>query len=206
MDVLIFFLKIFKILNWLLGYHCYMSAVKFIANIKKKISPEIRLYVIAKNKHYFLNEGFVKNGFDSKLTVSKNRDSVLSAFSKMAFLFDEIIRLRITGYSNQRNSEDLLYLLNLVPINRKIRIFLDWGVFGPEFTRVMSRLFEVRNDTIHCISLDEVNYNPKNKISLASESGFKKFSTDFQKAWTELQKIFAEQQEKINWDDLEKEI
>jgi len=183
-----------------------MNAVKFIANIKKKISPEIRLYVIAKNKHYFLNEGFVKNGFDSKLTVSKNRDSVLSAFSKMAFLFDEIIRLRITGYSNQRNSEDLLYLLNLVPINRKIRIFLDWGVFGPEFTRVMSRLFEVRNDTIHCISLDEVNYNPKNKISLASESGFKKFSTDFQKAWTELQKIYAEQQEKINWDDLEKEI
>jgi len=160
-----------------------MCAPRFIANIKKKkISPKVRLYFIGKNKHYFLNDGFVKNGFGSKLTISKNKDSVLSAFSKMAFLFDEIIRLRIIGYSNQSNSAELLYLLNLVPVNRKIRTFLDWKVFGPEFTRVMSRLFEVRNDTVHCVSLDEVNYTPKNKISLASVSGFKKFSTDFQKA------------------------
>jgi len=184
-----------------------MSPPKSIADIKKKKwSPKIRLYFIAKNKHYFLNEGFVKNGFDSKLTIFKNRDSVLSAFSKMSFLFDELIRLRIVGHSNQSDSRELLYLLNLVPINRKIRTFLDWKIFGPEFTRVMSRLFEVRNDTVHCISLDDVNYNPKNKISLASTAGFKRFSIDFQKAWTELLKIYVKQQERINWDNLEKEI
>jgi len=184
-----------------------MSLSKYVSNIKrKKISPNIRLYVIDNNRHYFLNEGSIKKGFDSKLTISKNRDSVLSAFSKMAFLFDEIIRLRIIGYSNQSDSSELLYLLNLVPINRKIRTFLDWKVFDPEFTRVMSRLFEVRNDTVHCISLDEVNYNPKNKISLASASGFKKFSLDIQKAWSELLKIYVKQQEKITWDRLEKEI
>jgi len=94
----------------------------------------------------------------------------LSAFSKMAFLFDEIIRLRIVQHSNESHSAELLYLLNLVPINRKIRTFLDWKVFDPEFTRDMSRLFEVRNDTVHCISLNEVNYNPKSKISLSSTS------------------------------------
>ena len=184
-----------------------MSISKYISNIKrKKISPNIRLYVIDNNRHYFLNEGLIKKGFDSKLTVSKNRDSVLLAFSKMAFLFDEMIRLRIIGYSNQSNSTELLYLLNLIPINRKIRTFLDWKVFSPEFTRVMSRLFEVRNDTVHCISLDEVNYNPKNKISLASATGFKKFSLDIQKAWSELSKTYVKQQEKINWNVLEKEI
>ena len=184
-----------------------MDLSKYIASLKrKKISPKIRIYVIDKEKHYFLNDGFVKNGFSSKLIISKNRDSVLSAFSKMAFLFDEIIRLRIIGYSNQSNSVELLYLLNLVPINRKIRTFLDWKVFDPEFTRVMSRLFEVRNDTVHCISLDAVNYNPKNKISLATSSGFKKFSTDFQKAWTVLLKIYVEQQDKVNWDSLKQEI
>ncbi|QLH06774.1 hypothetical protein [Nitrosopumilus ureiphilus] len=184
-----------------------MSLPKYIASIKrKKISPNIRLYVIDKDKHYFLNDGLIKKGFDSKLIISKNRDSVLSAFSKMAFLFDEIIRLRIIRYSNQSDSTELLYLLNLVPINRKIRTFLDWKVFGPEFTRVMSRLFEVRNDTTHCISLDEVRYNPKNKISLASASGFKKFSLDFQKAWTVLLKIYVEQQKKIDWNKLEQEI
>ncbi|MCE9653063.1 MAG: hypothetical protein K8Q89_08440 [Nitrosarchaeum sp.] len=160
---------------------------------------KIRLYIIDKNKHYFVNEGVVKNGFSPKLYVAKNRDSVLTAFSKFAFLFDEIIRLRIVKTSNQSDSKELLYLLNLVPVNRKIRTFLDWGVFSPEYTRDMSRLFEVRNDTIHCVSLDEVNYNPKNLVSLSDASGFKKFSTDLSKAWDSLLKIYVTEQSKINW-------
>lgn len=162
--------------------------------------------MIDKNNHYFLNDGILKNGFDSKLMVVNNRDSVLSAFSKMAFLFDEIIRLRIVAYSNQNDSKELLYLLNLVPINRKIRTFLDWGVFGPEYTRDMSRLFEVRNDTVHCVSLDEVNYNPKNSILLSNVSGFKKFKTDLEKAWENLLKIYVSEQEKINWTKLSEEL
>ncbi|HIE47013.1 MAG TPA: hypothetical protein EYP96_04620 [Nitrosopumilus sp.] len=180
-----------------------MSVSNFLSDIHgKKPSSKIRLYLIDKKKHYFINDGVLKNGFNSKLTIIKNRDSVLSAFSKMAFLFDEIIRLRIITYSNNGDSKELLYLLNLIPINRKIRTFLDWKVFGPEFTRDMSRLFEVRNDTVHCISLNEINYNPKNKITLSSESGFKKFSNDFQKAWKELLKIYVIEQNKIDWKKL----
>ncbi|GBL42311.1 hypothetical protein LBMAG54_09990 [Nitrosopumilaceae archaeon] len=184
-----------------------MNVSNFLKIIKKqKKSQKIRLYIIDKNKHYFLNDGVLKNGFDSKLTVTKNRDSVLSSFSKMAFLFDEIIRLRIVAHSNQNDSKELLYLLNLVPINRKIRTFLDWGVFGPEYTRDMSRLFEVRNDIVHCVSLDEVNYNPKNSISLSSVNGFKKFKTDLDKAWGNLLKIYVVEQEKINWTALSMEL
>ena len=171
---------------------------------KKKTSSKIRLYLIDKDKHYFINDGIVKNGFNSKLTLSKNRDSVLSAFSKMAFLFDEIIRLRIVQYSNEQDSAELLYLLNLVPINRKIRTFLDWKVFSPEFTRDMSRLFEVRNDTMHCVLLNEVSYNPKKLVSLSEILGFKKFSTDFQKAWKTLLNIYITEQEKIDWEKLSK--
>ena len=181
-----------------------MSVSTFLlkAKTKKKISSKIRLYLIDKNKHYFLNDGISKNGFDSKLTITKNRDSVLSAFSKMAFLFDEIIRLRIVQHSNDSDSAELLYLLNLVPINRKIRTFLDWKVFDPEFTRDMSRLFEVRNDTVHCISLNEVTYNPKNKISLSTVSGFKTFSSNFQKAWKTLLKIYVAEQTKLDFKKL----
>ena len=126
----------------------------------------------------------------------------MPAFSKMAFLFDEIIRLRIVQHSNESDSAELLYILNLVPISRKIRTFLDWKVFGPEFTRDMSRLFEVRNDTVHCISLNEVNYNPKSKISLSSTSGFKKFTIDFQKAWKTLLKIYVTEQGKLDFKKL----
>ena len=181
-----------------------MGISLFVKNLKeqKKLSPKIRLYLIDKEKHYFINDGSMKKGFDSKLFISKNRDSVLSAFSKMAFLFDEIIRLRIVGSSSNSDSNELLYLLNLVPINRKIRTFLDWKVFGSEFTRDMSRLFEVRNDIVHCISLNEVNYNPKNKITLSSDSGFKKFSTDLQRAWKTLLKIYVCEQQKIDFKKL----
>lgn len=181
-----------------------MSISNFLASVKgkKKFPTNIRLYLIDKENHYFINNGILKNGFNSRLSVAKNRDSVLSAFSQMAFLFDEIIRLRIVQYSNNGDSAELLYLLNLVPVNRKIRTFLDWKVFGPEFTRDMSRLFEVRNDTMHCISLNEVNYKPKNKISLSSDSGFKKFTKDFQKAWKTLLKIYVAEQEKIDWKKL----
>ncbi|MCV0398865.1 MAG: hypothetical protein K5785_02585 [Nitrosarchaeum sp.] len=185
-----------------------MDASNFIkiAKRKKQLSSKIRLYLIGKDKHYFINDGMIKRGFDSQLSIIKSRDSVLSGFSKMAFLFDEIIRLRIVQYSNDRESAELLYILNLVPINRKIRAFLDWKVFGPEFTRDMSRLFEVRNDTVHCISLDEVTYTPQRSMSLSSDSGFKKFVSDFQKSWKTLLAIYIQQQEKINWEKLEKEI
>ena len=63
----------------------------------------------------------------------------------------------------------------------------------------MSRLFEVRNDTVHCISLNEVSYNPKSKISLSTASGFKKFTTDFQKAWKALLKIYVKEQQKLDF-------
>lgn len=185
-----------------------MDIAKLIKTIqsKKRISQKVRLYLIDKNQHYFIADGVIKKGFDSKLVISKNRDSVLSAFSKMAFLFDEIIRLRIVQFSNAKNSSELLYLLNLVPVNRKIRTFLDWKVFSPEFTRDMSRLFEVRNDTIHCISLDEVTYNPLELVSLSQDKGFKKFSNDFQKAWKTLLEIYIQQQENIDWEKFQKEL
>jgi len=173
---------------------------------QKKLSSNIRLYFISDNKHYFLNDGILKDGFQSKLTITKNRESVLSAFSKMAFLFDEIIRLRIVQYSNQGDSSELLYLLNLVQTNRKIRAFLDWKVFSPEYTREMSRLFEVRNDTIHCVSLDEVRYNPIILIPLSSVNGFKKFKIDLENAWKNLLTIYTMEQEKIDWVKLTKDL
>ena len=177
----------------------------FIKKIKNtpNLSPDIRLYLIDKSNHYFINDGVIKDGFDTKISLVQNRESVLSGFSKMAFLFDEIIRLRIVQYSNNRNSDELLYLLNLVPVNRKIRTFLDWKVFGAEFTRDMSRLFEVRNDTAHCVSLDEVNYTPTvHKISLSTVSGFKKFASDFQKSWKTLLITYVKEQERIDWEKL----
>ena len=177
-----------------------MNVSEFLIKLNKDKTSRtnIRLYIIDNDKHFFINDGKIKKGFNSKLTISKNRDSILSAFSKMGFLFDEIMRIRIVGSSNNQKSKELLYLLNLVPVNRKIRTFLDWKVFAPEFTRDMSRLFEVRNDVTHCVSINEVNYVPKNSVSLSSSTGFSKFSKNMQKSWNTLLKIYSIEQERLD--------
>ena len=184
-----------------------MTIARIITIVKKqKLSKDVRLYIVSRNKHYFLNDGALKEGFSSTLDISKNRDSVLSAFSKMTFLFDEIIRLRIIDHKHDQKSAELLYLLHLIPVNRKIRTFLDWKVFSPEYTQQMSRLFQVRNDTIHCVSLDEVNYNPKKTYSLTRTRNFQLFKKNMTNAWKKLIQIYLLEQDKIQWSKLEKEI
>ena len=176
-----------------------------IIQVQKKIPKHIRLYLVLK-KHFFINDGILKDGFDPKLIVQNNRDSVLSAFSKMTFIFDEIIRLRIVGYAHNQNSVELMYLLHLIPVNRKIRTFLDWGLFSPEFARDMSRLFLVRSSTLHCISLNEVHYNPDKKYTLSEKKGFNLFKKDITKAWKHLLAVYTKEQNQISWDILSKEI
>ena len=174
-----------------------MNNAKILQLIKKKkISDNLRFYFIYKNKHYFIHNGHIEFGFSSKITIAKNRDSMLSAFSKIGFLFDEIIRMRIVG--SDKNSDELLYVLNLIPLNRKIRTFLDWGVFSPEYTRDMSRLFEVRNALNHAVSIDEVYYNQSKKIPLSSQKGFNKFKKDFEKSWKKLLQEYVKQQKSIH--------
>ena len=184
-----------------------MNSGDFIKFVKKqkKFPKHIRLYIVTKN-HYFITNGQFKRGFEAKLTVENNRDSVLSAFSKMAFIFDELIRLRIVGYSFNQNSIELMYLLHLIPVNRKIRTFLDWKLFSPELAREMSRLFLVRSSTVHCISLNEVEYNPGKKLSLSQNRGFSLFQKDMTKAWKNLLDVYVLEQEKISWELLSKEI
>ena len=114
----------------------------------------------------------------------------------MAFLFDELIRLRIVGMSNKSDSDELLYILNLIPVNRKIRTFLDWKVFSPEFTKKMSRLFEVRNDLMHNITISDVPYKLEQNLSLSNKKNFQKFSSDMKSGWDELLKIYITVQDK----------
>ena len=174
-----------------------VNDVKLLQTIKKQdLSDDVRFYFICKDKkHYFINNGQLKSGFPSKITITKNRDSILSAFSKMGFLFDEIIRMHIVEHG--KNSDELLYVLNLIPLNRKIRTFLDWGIFSSEYTRDMSRLFEVRNVLGHAVSVDTVDYTPNKKISLSSKTGFNRFKRDFEKSWKKLLLTYVEQQKTI---------
>ena len=182
-----------------------MKISEIIKLVKKSIPKDIRLYLISKNTHYFINDGKVNSGF-SNLKLVPTRISLIDAFSKIEFLFDELIRLKIVGYDNSKSSFELLYLLNLIPINRKIRTFLDWKVFDPKFTKQMSRLFEVRNDIIHSVSLKGVYYVPNRKVSLSTTNGFGKFKKDLIQSWKKLIQIYVNEQNNIDFKKLTKDL
>ncbi|HSG74123.1 MAG TPA: hypothetical protein VLA01_02890, partial [Nitrosopumilaceae archaeon] len=113
----------------------------------KNVSKKIRLYYLIQKNHFYINDGALGKGFGNiniKNKTNVDRDFLLSVYGKMEFLFDELIRLLLMGYIYDEKSKRLLYILSIVPVNRKIRLFLDWKIFDAEFTRLLSRLFEVK--------------------------------------------------------------
>ena len=180
-----------------------------LVKTKKKIPKNIRLYYIIKNSHYYINDGRLEKGFGTlcfKNKTNVDRDFLLSVYDKMSFLFDELIRLLLIGHIHDEKSKRLLYILSIVPVNRKIRLFLDWTIFDAEFTRSLSRLFEVRNGLTHSVSINEVEYNKKSILKLSKKSDLKKYQTDLDNSWNILLKVYETQLKKINWNNLILEI
>ncbi len=176
---------------------------------KKKISKTIRLYYLLQKNHYYIINGVLEKGFGNIDIKNKNkvdRDFLLSVYGKMEFLFDELIRLLLVGYNHDERSRRLLYILSIVPVNRKIRLFLDWKIFDEEFTRSLARLFEVRNGLTHCVSFKEVEYRKKTIMRLSKKQDLKKFLSDLQSAWGTLLKVYSNQQKTIDWNNLISEI
>ncbi|MBM3904127.1 MAG: hypothetical protein FJ357_03190 [Thaumarchaeota archaeon] len=167
---------------------------------RKKIPQNLRLYLILEKNHIFINDGAVEPGFSQPKykSIKNDRDEILSIYSKMGFLFDELIRFLIAGHNHDDKSRKLLYILNLIPLNRKIRLFLDWKIFDEEFTRSMSRLFEVRNGLMHSINT-KVEYKKEKIMILSNEKDYEQFKTDLQKAWDKLLQIYSEQLSKTDW-------
>lgn len=180
-----------------------MNDLAYLANLaksKKRTSKNIRLYLILKNGHIFINNGLIEDGFSQpKFTSLKNNhDETLSIFSKMGFLFDEMIRFLLVGHNHDEKSKRLLYVLNLIPLNRKIRLFLDWKIFDEEFTRNLSRLFEVRNGLVHSINMD-VEYRKDKIMILSNKKDYTQFKTDLQNAWEKLSQVYTDQLSKTDW-------
>jgi transcriptional/translational regulatory protein YebC/TACO1 len=171
-----------------------------LAKNKKRTSKNIRLYLTLKKAHIFVNNGLIESGFSQPnfIHLKNNRDEILSIFSKMGFLFDEMIRFLLVGHVHDEKSKRLLYMLNLIPLNRKIRLFLDWKIFDEEFTRSLSRLFEVRNGLVHSINTD-VEYRKDKVMVLTNKKDYTEFKKDLQKAWEKLLQVYTDQLSKTDW-------
>lgn len=167
----------------------------------KKIPKNFRFYYILNGKHFFVNDGVIKAGFENiHIHENMDRDHLLSIYGKMEFIFDELIRLLLMNVVHDEKSHKLLYILSIVPLNRKIRLFLDWNVFGKEFTQKLSRLFEVKNDLIHCIDINEIKYRKTKSLSLARKNDLIEFKNDLQSSWEELLTVYIKQIQKTPLD------
>ena len=179
-----------------------------VAKGTKILPKNITLYYILKDNHCYLRNGTLKSGFSKPLTISSklSRDSLLSTYSTMEFIFDELIRILVLDPKDNDQSKRLYYLLSLIPVNRKIRLFLDWKVFDPITARKFSRLFEVKNSLVHSVRVEDVVYRPKTSLSLGKNLSKKKYQKDLLGGWNTLCKIYQKHQDQISWEDLLAEI
>ena len=181
---------------------------KYLKN-KKTIAKKIRLYYVIQQRHYYLNNGKIEQGFQNVNIQDQfpiDRDSLLSVYSRMEFIFDELIRISLIGLFHEEKSKRLLYILSIVPVNRKIRLFLDWKIFDEEFTRMLSRLFEVKNGLLHCVTINEVEYRKKKTLFLSNDNDLNEFLNDLQSAWNSLFKVYKNELKKFNWTAVIEEI
>lgn len=166
---------------------------------KKGFPKEFRLYYILNGIHFYANNGKVQDGFVGINVIgdSIQRDQILSIYDKMEFFFDELIRLMLVGFNDDEKSRKLLYILSIVPVNRKIRLFLDWKIFGKEFTQKLSRLFEVKNDTIHCVRIEEITYRTNKPLKFSKKGNQEQFKNDLKSSFDELLTIYDKQIKKL---------
>ena len=64
-------------------------------------------------------ENIQKKSIGEQIHKKSNASEALAKF-----IFDELIRLLIIGFRHDEKSKKLLYILSIVPVNRKIRLFL----------------------------------------------------------------------------------
>ena len=186
-----------------------LTELKNLVKNKRKFPKSLKIYFVSQDGHFLISNGEIQKGFPNDIipkTGKTDRNSLISAYDKMGFFFDEMIRISLTGFNDDKKCQELYYILNLVPMNRKIRLFLDWKVFDPEFTRFLSRLFEVKNEIIHNVNLNEVKYRKKKTLNLSEKKDLQIYKKDLETAWKKILKIYMIKLEGKNLNQVVEEI
>ena len=102
--------------------------------------------------------------FSDELGLAENlrcdRGNILDLFSKLEFMVNEIIRLKLLGPISENNFM-LDAILENVDFFSRIKLLFDWNIIDKETEEYLMKTKQVRNGLAHKWSESEVNYNGK---------------------------------------------
>lgn len=169
-----------------------------------KVPKNIRLFLTTELDAHYLNNGIVeheRHELDFKFLINE-RGMILDRFTKIEFLMAELIRLKVLGYEVEK-SEMMLDIISSVPVNRKITSLKKWKVIDSNFSKMMLKLFDVRNGFAHKFSIEEITYKNKPMNRYLNTGNFENFSKDLERAWKQLIKCYIKEQNKIDFQEIE---
>lgn len=175
----------------IIGRIKYPKDLKLLLITEKQI---LRMYNGQVNLILFKDEeSIVKN-------MRFERGSVLSFFSKIEFLINELIRLKLSIYEGVERIrlDDLLIRINM---RFKLDFLKKWGAINSNIRKKMDKLLSVRNDFAHLWSEKEIKYKER-----FLQKNFDNFKNDAIEVWKKLVEIYKTEQSKIDIDKIIKRI
>lgn len=177
--------------------------------VKKQpnIPRDLELFLITEETYIKFHNGYLDIGKNYVDTVVLNpkkleldRGQILSAFSKMEYLLNELIHLLVIDYDVKKRYmfNNILENINL---HRKIMLLNKWGLISNRECKNMQKLKSVRNSFAHVWDEKEVEYK-----EVALENNFDEFKNDLKELWLVLVDVYKVEQIKINLDEIKKKL
>jgi hypothetical protein len=175
-----------------------------------ELSIDLRLFFITGTEFIRIYYGHCSRSvsaeefrFVRRLTFFKNEDrgEIIEVFSKLEFLVNELIQLKLLGL-NAENGRKLDDLLEEVSLDSRVGLLKQWGIINKELRSKIKKVTDVRNDLAHVYDISNVSYSKKVPGKKKSETvsirqAFDDFKQDFEEVWKGLIEIYKDQQEEF---------
>jgi hypothetical protein len=170
---------------------------KLIFEHRKNLPENLKLLIITENEIIRVYKGMIEaSSFDDKLAIPKNlkceRGDILDIFSKLEFIINELINLKVLG-PNSEKSIMFDNILESINFPTKLRLLKDWGIIDNRLIRLIEKTRRVRNALAHKWSIFEVRFNNR-----PLRDTFEDFRNDMTSIWEQIIDIYQNEQEKID--------
>ena len=172
---------------------------------KVKIPEHIRLFMITEKMYVRIYKGkatwkLQEEEFGIVKSLECERGDILDLFSKMEFLVNELIQLRVLG-ANSKNAEMMDDLLSGIDLFGRVKLLRKWGMLENKHAEMLNQARQVRNGFAHAWGVEEVLYKEK-----PIEKNFHLFKKDMEGIWEALVAAYSLEQKKYDVSGIFREI
>ena len=174
-----------------------MEEVLKILNHVENFPENHRLFLITDKSYIRIYYGIITSSWTAEefyeiRSLGLDRGEILELFSKLEFIVNELIQLKILG-ANSNKGKSLDEILEYIDFFSRVRLLKKWRIIDNALFQKVLDVKQVRNGFAHAWGKEEVRYKGK-KI----ENIFSEFKANMEDIWKNILEIYKEEQEKID--------